>query len=212
MGAKKLLSANTPECGNVVASEIVLQPAVQLAPELLAALADNHPLFAPTWNHPRDDLSDQSCSGYDMALTGIAVACGLTDQQIADILVVHRRKFPGDKQVRQGRAFQNYLQRTIGRARQGQPPSEAAAESWRQFENQALACEATEHSVNAGTGQMRADVEPANDGSANPDPDKQPLEAAKLQRSPAPFAGRSICAAAFPARRGPGHRYGRWPV
>jgi hypothetical protein len=186
VGATKVPSVNRTESGDIVAGEILLQPAVQLASDWLDALADNHPLFAPTWTHRREDLTDQSCSGYDMALTGIAVACGLTDQQIADILVVHRREFPHDKQPRQGRAYVKYLQRTIARAREGQQSSDAAAESWGQFVHQAPDCGAADHSVDAGGGQVSTDAEPAKQSSADPDPEKKLVEARKRAHVPSP--------------------------
>ena len=108
-----------------------LNTAVQIPDTLLAAMGEAHPLFVPTWNHLRNDLKDQSCSGYDMAIAGIGVACGLTDQQIADLVVVSRRRFKGPKQERKGAAYQKYLQRTIAKAREGSgASSEEAQRQW----------------------------------------------------------------------------------
>ncbi|HWR50331.1 MAG TPA: hypothetical protein VN428_04450 [Bryobacteraceae bacterium] len=112
---------------------ITLDPADEASPNLLNALAESHPLFTPTWNHQRTDLRDGSCSGYDLALAGIGVARGLTDQQIADVLVVSRRRFRGPKQERRGRALLQYLQRTISTARQGHQSSQEAEGAWAQF-------------------------------------------------------------------------------
>ena len=106
--------------------KVVLDPAVEVNPELLAAMAENHPLFAATWENRRDDLRDQSASGYDLALASIGISCGLTDQQIADLLVQHRREFSGRKQNRRGQAYLNYLERTIRLARHGRESSESA--------------------------------------------------------------------------------------
>lgn len=103
---------------------------------LLDALVAEDPKFAATWNHQRGDLRDQSCSGYDMALAGIGVDRGLTDQQIAGLLTLHRTRFPGKKQERVGPAYQKYLQRTIAKARQGGPSSEEAEQQWAEIRQQ----------------------------------------------------------------------------
>ena len=113
---------------------VVVDAGTTVPPELLQGLTENHPLFRATWNHERQDLSDQSCSGYDLALAGIGVACGLTDQHITDLLVHHRREFPRHKQDRRGSAYRNYLSRTIGRARDGKQSSESAAADWDQLQ------------------------------------------------------------------------------
>jgi hypothetical protein len=101
---------------------------------LVTALRETHPLFGPTWDNARPDLDDQSCSGYDMALAGIGVGFDLTDQQIAELIVVHRRNFPREKKHRQGSEFVKYLERTIAKARTGRQPSTMAEENWAALE------------------------------------------------------------------------------
>ncbi len=113
---------------------ISLKPDVQIEPALAIALRDAHPLFAPTWDNQRSDLENQSCSGYDFALANIGVACGLTDQQVADLLISHRARFQRSKQERRGASYLRYLCRTIGRARGGNRSSQAAATDWAEFE------------------------------------------------------------------------------
>jgi hypothetical protein len=81
---------------------MVLQSDAQVSHDVLRALCESHPLFADTWNHRRSNLRDESCSGYDLALANIGVRCGLTDQQIADLLVIHRRQFPRKHKNRRG--------------------------------------------------------------------------------------------------------------
>ena len=113
---------------------IDLNATQQVDPELLKALRENHPDFGPTWDNNRPDLKDQSCSGYDLALANIGVACGLTDQQIATLIDVHRREFPRDKQDRRGAHYQKYLQTTIGKARFGKQSSAEAEREWNAME------------------------------------------------------------------------------
>jgi hypothetical protein len=105
---------------------IAVETAPQVPDALLKALIENHPQFALTWNHLRPDLNDQSCSGYDLAIASIAVTCGLTDQQITNLIMVHRTRFPGSRQERHGHAYQKYLERTIARAHQGGTSAEGA--------------------------------------------------------------------------------------
>ena len=123
---RRVFSAGTPDMTGAADVQIALDSAADVPSELLSAMAENHPLFAATWGNRRDDLRDQSASGYDLALASIGISCGLTDQQIADLLVQHRREFPGNKQDRRGQAYVRYLERTISLARQGRESSEAA--------------------------------------------------------------------------------------
>jgi P4 family phage/plasmid primase-like protien len=102
-------------------------PAIRIqrpSKELIAALTEYHPLFSDTWHHARTDLNDDSCSGYDMAVAGIGVACGLSDEQIAGLIDENRRRFPRPKQARSGIHYQKYLARTLAKARGSQPESE----------------------------------------------------------------------------------------
>ena len=69
--------------------------------------------FRNTWLRQRHDLKDQSQSGYDMALAAFGVEAGLTDQEIADLLVHHRR-LHGQRQ----RTRLDYFERTIRKARE----------------------------------------------------------------------------------------------
>jgi hypothetical protein len=67
--------------------------------------------FKNTWFRQRQDLNDQSQSGYDMALACFGVSAGLPAQKIVDLIVHHRAMH------RQKRATRlDYFQRTISKA------------------------------------------------------------------------------------------------
>jgi hypothetical protein len=67
--------------------------------------------FRATWLRQRNDLRDQSQSGYDMALADFGVDAGLEPQQIVD-LIVHHRHLGGQRP----RTRVDYYQRTIAKA------------------------------------------------------------------------------------------------
>lgn len=69
--------------------------------------------FRNTWLRQRHDLKDQSQSGYDLALADFGIDAGLTDQEIIDLLVHHRR-IHGQRQ----RTRLDYFERTIAKARE----------------------------------------------------------------------------------------------
>lgn len=85
-------------------------------PEGFAALIANDEVFAATWAHKRDaEFRDTSCSAYDLALANIGVRAGWSDQEIANLLIAHRRTQGADLKLRE-----DYYQRTISKARAGQ--------------------------------------------------------------------------------------------
>ena len=49
------------------------------------------PHFKKTWLLQREDLNDQSPSGYDLALANFGLEAGLSDQQVIDLMIHHRR-------------------------------------------------------------------------------------------------------------------------
>lgn len=67
--------------------------------------------FKNTWLRQRHDLKDQSQSGYDLALADFGVDAGLSDQQIVD-LIIHHRRMHGQQQ----RNRIDYYCRTLARA------------------------------------------------------------------------------------------------
>jgi hypothetical protein len=82
-----------------------------------AALA-NSPGFKKTWLHERRDsaASNWSLSEYDLSLASMAVNMGWSDQEVADLLIAHRKKY-GDlaKALRP-----DYLPATLAKARREQ--------------------------------------------------------------------------------------------
>ena len=79
--------------------------------DMLARWTEQDPRFQKTWERQRDDLNDQSGSGYDLALACFGIGNGLSDQQLVD-LIVHHRRIHGE----QRRTRLDYFQRTISRA------------------------------------------------------------------------------------------------
>jgi hypothetical protein len=67
--------------------------------------------FKNTWLRQRHDMTDQSQSGYDMALAAFGAQAGLTEQQIVDLIVHHRGLY-----ARSQRTRVDYFQRTIAKA------------------------------------------------------------------------------------------------
>jgi hypothetical protein len=70
-----------------------------------------NPRFKKTWLLQREDLKDQSPSGYDLALANFGLEAGLSDQQVID-LMIHHRRIHGKPQ----RTRLDYFQRTISKA------------------------------------------------------------------------------------------------
>lgn len=71
------------------------------------------PRFIATLDRERDDLNDSSPSGYDLSLASIAVTEGWSDQEIVDLLIMHRRQHGDDLKLREG-----YYERTIAKSRE----------------------------------------------------------------------------------------------
>lgn len=80
------------------------------------ALMENSGQFNRTWNHTRQDAGakEWSMSEWDQSLATQAAYANWTDQEIADLISVHRKKFDpdGNKGSRQ-----DYLARTVARAK-----------------------------------------------------------------------------------------------
>jgi hypothetical protein len=69
--------------------------------------------FRKTWDHERDDIRDQSLSAYDLSIATLAAIKGCSDQEICDLLVVHRRLYGDDDKIQR----LDYFQNTIARVR-----------------------------------------------------------------------------------------------
>jgi hypothetical protein len=75
------------------------------------------PKARESWEHTRDDLTDASLSSYDLALANYAAQCDWPDQEIANLIIAHRRKYAVTPDDLEKGHRPDYLQRTIGRAR-----------------------------------------------------------------------------------------------
>jgi len=90
-------------------------------PAKLAELVERSPAFRRTWRHERDELP--SMSEYDMALVSIAALAGWEDQELADLIVAHRRAHdPADPKATR----LDYVRRTVTRAREHAVAEQAA--------------------------------------------------------------------------------------
>jgi len=92
---------------------IVVDLRAELPEELVKRLLEADLRFRHTWFRQRHDLKDQSQSGYDLALADFGMDAGLSDQQIVDLIVQHRRMH---RQKARTRA--DYYERTLAKAAQ----------------------------------------------------------------------------------------------
>jgi hypothetical protein len=120
-------AAEAGRVGTEVGPLTLVQDLEPPAAKLMAAL-DNEPKFRRTWRRQRPELSDQSQSGYDMALATFAAGWSWDDQEILALLVAHCRQHGTSELKRLG-----YYQRTIARAHdlvasRGQTPEAEALE------------------------------------------------------------------------------------
>src|SRR5579885_541011 len=90
---------------------LVVNLNAEIPAELIERWSEADMRFRNTWFRQRHDLKDQSQSGYDLALADFGVDAGLAPQQIAD-LIIHHRRLHNQKQRTRG----DYFQRTISRA------------------------------------------------------------------------------------------------
>jgi hypothetical protein len=80
--------------------------------ERLEALHANLPDFARSWLHARGE--HWSLSEYDLSIATYAAQAGWTDQEIADLITLHRRTWdPADTKAQR----RDYLRRTVAKAR-----------------------------------------------------------------------------------------------
>jgi len=92
--------------------DLILDPNAQPPFQKFEVLREIEPKFWLSWNHQRKDMQDQSASAYDLALANYAAMAGWTDQEIASLLIAHRRKHGEDLKLRQ-----DYYKRTIAIAK-----------------------------------------------------------------------------------------------
>jgi hypothetical protein len=68
-----------------------INPNATVPDDLLNRHMAADPRFKKTWLRQREDLKDQSQSGYDMALANFGREAGLSEQQAVDLMIHHRR-------------------------------------------------------------------------------------------------------------------------
>ena len=108
-----------------VVEELVLNADAEPPALKLLDVASTSPAFWETWNRQRGDLADSSQSGYDLSLATITALGGWTDQEIANLIIAHRRRH-GEKPEKALRG--DYVRRTIGKARRAAMENASAGE------------------------------------------------------------------------------------
>lgn len=93
----------------VIGVTLTLDPNAR-APDEWIHLIHNDPEALKLFNHEKS-IPDPSPSGYDMALANLVAQLDWTPQQVADLLIFHRRKHGYDLKLRE-----DYYQRTILKA------------------------------------------------------------------------------------------------
>ena len=96
----------------VVGEDIVLDPAAEppfLKFDLLCGIELK---FRASWENQRPDMQDKSASAFDLSLADYAAQARWTSQEIANLLIAHRRKHGHELKLRL-----DYVRRTIGCAR-----------------------------------------------------------------------------------------------
>jgi hypothetical protein len=88
-----------------------INPNATLSDEFLNQHMAADPRFRSTWLRERPDLRDRSQSGYDMALASFGLQAGLSEQQVVDLIIHHRRIHS-----QRPRTGLDYFQRTIAKA------------------------------------------------------------------------------------------------
>jgi|WetSurMetagenome_2_1015567.scaffolds.fasta_scaffold03374_13 hypothetical protein len=98
---------------------IIIDPTRSPPLDKYEALKEADKRFSQTVERKRADMKDSSPSAYDMSLAAITVIADWTDQEIADLLVYHRKKWGDDiKRL-------DYFQRTIFTARRSRKVDKA---------------------------------------------------------------------------------------
>jgi len=107
----------------VIVGELDLRAGANPPLEKFMALRENDKRFAQTYDRTRADLRGKSDSEWDMSLASQTVIAGWSDQEIADLLIAHRRQHGGPPKLRE-----DYYARTIRRAREGHVAATIGAE------------------------------------------------------------------------------------
>jgi len=104
----------SPERHEYVLDEIKIDGDANADNDLFKALINNSPQFSRTWEHKRP-MNDTSPSAWELSLASQAAQAGWSDQEIANLIFAHRRKYSPDTLDKATR--ESYLRLTIGKAR-----------------------------------------------------------------------------------------------
>ncbi len=107
---------------------LVINPDAAMPDDMIARWMETDLRFRNTWTRQRHDLSDQSQSGYDIALACFGVSAGLDEQQIADLIVQHRRKH-GQQRPKSLDYYRRTLSKAFARS-ETHVDNTAPADSW----------------------------------------------------------------------------------
>lgn len=119
-----------------IVGDFEVDPKAEPSYSKMAAAMANNPTFAKTWNHERRDRTVEgwSLSEYDLSLASMAAHMEWSDQEIADLIIAHRRA-QGDveKALRP-----DYLRSTIKAARRERQASDQEKKTEAALENLAV--------------------------------------------------------------------------
>ena len=102
--------------------ELTLDPDVNLG-DWFDLMCEAKPEIRDVFEH-RKKLNDESLSAYDLSLASHAAIAGRPDQQIADIIIVHRRRHGNADDIEKG-LRDDYIVRTIAKAKADAPITES---------------------------------------------------------------------------------------
>ena len=98
--------------------DVLLSADASLSPDRLDDLIDAIPAIKHSLDHTTK-IQDQSLSGYDLSIASLAIQAGLSEQEIVNLCIYHRRKHNGDLKIDRP----DYWQRTLGAAQREKPMS-----------------------------------------------------------------------------------------
>ncbi|HZT29379.1 MAG TPA: hypothetical protein VFA33_05825 [Bryobacteraceae bacterium] len=131
--------------------------------------------FRNTWNRQRHDLKDQSGSGYDLALACFGIDAGLSEQQIVDLIIHHRRLHK-----LRARTRLDYFQRTISKAEKRTGGAAAAVPASTPATTTGLAAPQAAPVAPEGREATANTTQPADAPAAPPAPSDPELQKAML--------------------------------
>ena len=114
----RLIHARPMRAKPEIASDVTANPEATPG-DWFEHLLDAIPDMRATFEHRRK-IADGSMSAYDLSLASYAVRANRSDQEIADIIVYHRRLRGDANDIEKGNRA-DYIQRTISKARNGEP-------------------------------------------------------------------------------------------